>query len=112
MTAYKIETAGVSVAGTAATKFSVGFGDPSDNDEIVKAAAARMKELAGETGQLALVNGPASLPAAVVIAHALTHRFGAVAVFDPKMGSYIVAAAHGGNYSVGDIIPAEEVGEA
>lgn len=112
MTAYNINTSATSAAGTPATLFKVGFGDPSQNDEIVRAAQSRMDELVGEQGELALINGPASLPAAIVVAHGLLHRFAVVAVFDPKMASYVVASSHGGAYSVGDVIPAEDVAEA
>jgi len=110
MAAYNIETSTVVVAGQPATMLKVAFGDPADNGQIVCAAEQRMSELKDElAGPLALINGPASLPAAVVIAHALTHRFAAVAVFDPKMGSYVVASSHGTSYAVGQAIPATEV---
>ena len=116
MATYKIETSLVSVAGTPATKFSVGFGDPAQNNRIVRDVESRMMELFpadGNTGgTLALINGPASLPVAVVLTHHLAHRFGAVAVFDPKMAAYIVATSHGGDKAVGDVIPAAEVKEA
>ena len=55
-------------------------------------------------GELALVNGPASLPVAMVLAHKLGHLFGAVACFDPKLGKYVVSIAHGGTYTVGQLV--------
>lgn len=111
MAHYNIEIAAATVAEAAATLFKVGFGDPAQNDEIVRAAEARMGELkaAGIGGQLALVNGPASLPVAVVLAHHLIHLFGVVAVFDPKMAAYVVASSHDPSRPVGTLIPAADV---
>jgi len=55
------------------------------------AALTRSDQLAGEP--LLRVNDPASLPVALVIAHAVAHRCQAVAVFDPKLERYVVAIA-------------------
>lgn len=111
MSAYNINRQTVTATGTAADLFKVGFGEPAQNNQIVRAAEARLSELGELGGPLALINGPASLPVAVMLSHHLIHRYGAVAVFDPKMGSYVVATAHGGEYAVGDLIPAEDVVE-
>lgn len=109
---YNINRITVTANGVAADLFKVGFGEPAQNDAIVRAAEARLGELGELGGELALINGPASLPVAVVLAHGLLHVYGAVGVFDPKIGAYVVAAAHGGTYAVGDLIPADEVVEA
>lgn len=84
----------------------IGFAEPAQNDAIVRDAAARLSELEPELigGELIKVNGPASLPVAMVIAHALGHKYAAVACFDPKLGKYVVAIAHGGRYQVGDLV--------
>lgn len=86
----------------------VKFGEQAENDQIVKDAEARLDEMveSGELsgGQLIKINGPASLPVAMVIAHALGHLYGAVACFDPKLSKYVVAIAHGGVYRVGDLV--------
>ncbi|MFA7302545.1 MAG: CRISPR-associated protein Csx3 [Candidatus Paceibacterota bacterium] len=86
----------------------VGFCAPAQNDQIVKDACARLDEMlaSGELvgGELMRVNGPASLPVAMVLAHKLGHLYGAVACFDPKLAGYVVAIAHGGKYAVGDLI--------
>lgn len=86
----------------------VGFGEPAQNDQIVKDAEGRLDEMvaAGELpgGEVIRVNGPASLPVAMVLAHKLAHLYQAVACFDPKLSKYVVAIAHGGNYAVGDLI--------
>ena len=112
MASYKIEKSLVSVSGREATMFKVGFGDPAQNDAIVRDAESLLTALETEGnlgGGVALINGPASLPVAVVIAHHLIHRFAAIGVFDPKMAAYVVSAAHGGDHKVGDLIPVAEV---
>jgi CRISPR-associated protein Csx3 len=86
----------------------VGFGDPAQNDQIVRDAVARLDEMfkLGELvgGPLIKINGPASLPVAVAIAHGVAHLYETVAVFDPKLGKYVVAVSHGGPYQPGDLI--------
>lgn len=86
----------------------VGFGKPSGNDQIVKDAYARLDAMqkAGELsgGGLLKINGPASLPVAMVLGHKLSHLFEAVACFDPKLNKYVVAISHSPNYAVGDMI--------
>jgi CRISPR-associated protein Csx3 len=86
----------------------VGFGESAQNDVIVRDAQARLDEMiaAGELtgGAIIKVNGPASLPVAVVLAHGLSHLYEAVAVFDPKLGKYVVAVSHGSEYRPGDLI--------
>mgnify|MGYP001614611474 CR=1 FL=1 len=108
---YKIEVNAVSINGTAGTLLKVGFGEPAQNDEIVREVEARLNELKGNGlgGAVVLINGPASLPVAVVLGHHLAHQFGAIGVFDPKMAGYIVSASHGSTHKVGDVIPASEV---
>lgn len=101
----------ISGSGEKAHLYKVGFGEPAQNDEIVRAVSSRMGELAELNGSLALISGPASLPVAFVLAHGLLHRYGAVAVFDPKLGSYVVVSAHGGRCVVGELIPASLVEE-
>lgn len=86
----------------------VGFGDPAQNNQIVRDAAASLAELetSGQLpgGKLVRINGPASLPAALVLGHHLAHRYGSVAVFDPKLGSYVVAISHDPGLKLGDLI--------
>jgi len=85
----------------------VSFGEPAQNDEIVRDAVARLDEMtkSGELagGSVIKINGPASLPVAVAIAHAVNHLYETVAVFDPKLGKYVVAVSHG-TYKAGDLI--------
>lgn len=86
----------------------ISFGAPAGNDQIVKDAEKRLGEMiaSGELtgGKVIRVHGPASLPVAMVLAHKLGHLYQAIACFDPKLGQYVVAIAHGAGYSVGDLI--------
>ncbi len=87
----------------------LGFGDtPAQNDVLVKEAAQIIGEMIEvgtiKGGELIKLNGPATLPIAFVLAHKLNHLYQAVAVYDPKLSQYVVAIAHGGKYSVGDLI--------
>jgi len=86
----------------------IGFGTPAQNDQIVKDVKQRLDEMiqTGELtgGEVIRVNGPASLPVAMVICHKLAHIYGAVVCFDPKMSKYVVSVAHGGQYTIGELI--------
>jgi len=50
------------------------------------------------------INGPASLPVACVLTHKVAHLYGAIGVFDPKIGKYVVCITHNPAYKVGDLI--------
>jgi len=121
MATYKISSEKAAVTGVQATLLRVGFADPAQNDQIVRDAVARLAELvkAGTcgdacepadeafvpmSGTLVLINGAASLPVACAICHGVSHRFETVAVFDPKLGKYVVAVSHGATYKPGDLI--------
>ena len=112
MSAYKVSRSKVNVNGTAADLFTVGFDEPSKNPAIVETVVARFAELGELGGHLALVNGPASLPAAMAIAHAIAHRYAGVACFVPAEVGYVVAIAHGPDFRPGDYIPMANVTEA
>ena len=81
------------------------FGEPAQNDQIVRDAVSALSELKLSGGETVLLNGPASLPVAVAITHGVAHLFNEVAVFDPKMAGYVVAVSHGGR-EVGTLIQA------
>lgn len=87
----------------------VGFADPAQNDQIVRDAAARLDELLSSGslvgGKLLKINGPASIPVAFVIAHKLAHLYGTIAVYDPKLASYVVCITHDPAYKLGELIP-------
>ncbi|AFZ59578.1 CRISPR-associated protein Csx3 [Anabaena cylindrica FACHB-243] len=86
----------------------VSFGEPAQNDQIVKDAATRLEEMSrlGELtgGQLLKINGPVSIPVAFVLAHKLSHIYGAIAFFDPKLGKYVISITHNPAYKLGDLI--------
>ena len=86
----------------------IGFGTQAQNDQIVKDAEARLDEMIAQGelsgGDVIRVNGPASLPVAMVIAHKVNHLYGAVACYDPKLSKYVVAVSHNPAYGVGDLI--------
>jgi len=86
----------------------IGFGAPAQNDQIVKDTESGLDSLISSGalggGEVIRVNGPASLPVAMVLAHKLAHLYQAVACFDPKLSKYVVAIAHGDKYAVGDLL--------
>ena len=82
----------------------MGFGNPAGNNEIVVDAVRQVKGLELAGGKLVKLNGPASLPVAVAISHELSHIFGAVAAYDPKLSKYVVSVSHSPNFNVGDLI--------
>lgn len=86
----------------------VAFGDPAQNDQIVRDATARLDEMVKDGtlagGSVIRVNGPASLPVAMAIAHVIGHLYEVVACFDPKLAKYVVAVSHGTAYRPGDLI--------
>jgi CRISPR-associated protein Csx3 len=85
----------------------VGFGDPAQNDEIVRDVVEKLNAMMGVEltgGSLIKINGPASLPVAVAIAHAVSHLYEVVAVYDPKLAKYVVSVSHSSQYRPGDLI--------
>ncbi|SRR5579883_1664849 len=91
----------------------VGFGEPANGDQIVRDAAARLDELieSGELsgGPLIKINGRASVLVSQVLAHKLSHLYGAIAFFDPKIGDtgldrYVITISHNPKYKVGDTL--------
>ena len=86
----------------------VAFGGRAQNDQIVRDATARLEEMYSngelDGGGLLKVNGPASLPVAMVLAHKLAHLFDTVACYDPKVNKYVVAISHSPKYAIGEWI--------
>ncbi|MDM8565365.1 CRISPR-associated protein Csx3 [Candidatus Halobeggiatoa sp. HSG11] len=90
-------------------ELKIGFGKKSaQNNEIVKDVEQRLEQLiengdiAG--GEIIKINGPATLPVAMVFAHKLSHLYQAIACYDPKLAKYVVAIAHGDKYSIGELL--------
>ncbi len=91
---------------TTHTRISIGFGDtPAPNTAIVPAAIAAIASLNLPGGQGLLINGPVSIPAAFAIAHTVAHLYAFIAVWDPKLQTYIVAISHDPSHKPGDTIP-------
>jgi CRISPR-associated protein Csx3 len=80
------------------------FGDPAPNDRLVPAALAALAALQLPGGRGIKFNGPASLPAAMALAHAVAHLYGFVACFDPKLSRYVVAISHDPDLRPGDLL--------
>lgn len=87
------------------TLLTVSFGTPATNAQIVAEASVILAELKLTGGKTCLVNGPASLPVAMAIAHGIGHLFGEVACYDPKLSAYVVCISHGGR-QLGELISA------
>lgn len=90
---------------------------PANGDQIVRDAAARLDEMieSGELkgGSLLKIDGPASVPVCYVIAHKVSHLYGAIAINDPKIGkkgykTYITVITHNPAYKIGELIETEE----
>ncbi len=95
----------------------VGFGQDANGDQIIKDAAARLDEMMalGEItgGKLLKVDGPGSVAVSYLIAHKISHLFGAIAIFDPKIGrkgykTFITAVSQTPAYKIGEIIETDE----
>ncbi|MEO0969554.1 MAG: CRISPR-associated protein Csx3 [Cyanobacteria bacterium J06639_18] len=86
----------------------VNFGESSQNDDIVKDVVARLEEMNSmgkmTGGQLLKINGPIFIPVAFVLAHKVSHMYGAVAVFDPKIGKFVICITHNPVYKLGELI--------
>lgn len=72
----------------------IAFGDPAPNTMLVPDAIAAISTLALKGGRGLRFTGPASLPVAMALAHAVAHLYGYVACYDPKLEGYVVAISH------------------
>lgn len=101
MSSYKIHIEGNDL-------LRVEFGEPAQNDRIVKEADEQLLSFIESGlisgGELIRINGPASLPVAMVIAHRLTHLYQAIACYDPKLKKYVVSIVHGDKYHLGELL--------
>lgn len=80
------------------------FGEPAQNDRIVKDAIQAIAILSLEGGKGIKLNGPCSVPAAIAIGHAVAHLFGFVAFFDPKLHQFVVCVSHDPAVRPGDLL--------
>ena len=86
-----------------ATTLTIGFGETSTNAEMVVEVVETLKSL-DLGGKLCKITGPASLPVGAVLVHHLSHLFGAIGVFDPKLQKFVISISHDPQFSVGDLI--------
>ena len=80
---------------------TIDFGEPAENTLIVPDAIAALAELKLRGGRGIHFTGPASLPVAMALAHAVAHLYGYVACFDPKLQGYVVAISHDPEFRLG-----------
>ncbi|MBH8561138.1 CRISPR-associated protein Csx3 [Nostoc sp. CENA67] len=95
----------------------VRFGTPANGDQVIRDAAARLEEMvaSGELsgGKLLKIDGPASVAVSYLIAHKISQLYGAIAVFDPKIGrpgykTFITAVSQTPAYKIGELIETDE----
>ncbi len=86
------------------TLLRIDFAQPASNDRIVVDAQRAISKLSLPGGPLLKFNGPASLPVAMTLCHAVAHRYAAVAVFDPKLGKYVVCVSHDPAMPIGTLL--------
>ena len=82
----------------------INFAEPATNDRIVPDALFALGQLSLPGGRGICFDGPASLPVAMALAHAVGHRFGFVSCWDPKLERYVVAISHDPAFRPGDLI--------
>jgi CRISPR-associated protein Csx3 len=88
------------------TLLRVGFGEQAaENDVIVREAVREIRALGLPGGRGIKVNGPASLPVAFALCHEIGHKYGFVAVWDPKLKHYVVAVSHDPTVGLGALLP-------
>jgi len=80
------------------------FGEPAGNDVLVGEAIRAIQALQLKGGHGILFNGPASLPVAMALAHAVAHLYQFVGWFDPKLGRFVVVISHAADVRPGDLL--------
>jgi CRISPR-associated protein Csx3 len=99
-------TAAITAESDGVVTLTIGFGEPAANTQVVPDAIAALAALKLSGGQGIHFNGPASLPAAMALAHSVAHLYGYVACYDPKLKGYIVAISHDPGFRPGQLLPA------
>ncbi len=81
-----------------------------DGDQMLRDAESQLQKLTNSRqlpgGKILRINGRTSILASFLIASKVAHQYGAIAMFDPKMGDkgidkYIITISHSPNYQVG-----------
>lgn len=83
----------------------IGFGDPAQNDVLVPEATQALAALALKGGRGIRFHGPASVPVAMALSHAVSHLYEFVACFDPKLNRYVVVVSHAPSPRPGELLP-------
>ena len=105
MSVYNVDIAG--------NILTVNFAEPADNDRIIIEALEKLDRLIETNqmrgGKLLKITGRQSVPVAYAIGHKVAHLYGAIAMFDPKIGGegfdgYFVVISHSPDYQVGQIL--------
>lgn len=87
-------------------------GKEADGDQILRDANAQLERLINSGklsggNQLLKINGRSTVLAGFLIADRLAHRYSSLAVFDPKLGKYVVTVSHSQDYRVGQVLNGE-----
>lgn len=86
-------------------RVDIGFDEPATNVDCVRDAHYNAETVKNQLhGKVVLVNGPASLPVAMCIAHTFGHVCKAIACYDPKLAGYVVAISHDPDFELGQLI--------
>lgn len=91
------------------TLVRIGFGEPAENPAIIQDAIQTMDDLNLAGGRGILFDGPTTVAVAMALAHSVAHKYGFVAMFDPKKGKYVVAISHDPTVRPGDWITRERL---
>lgn len=83
----------------------IGFEGVGPNNLVVPDALRSLADLRLTGGAGIHFHGPASIPVAMALCHAVGHLYGYVACFDPKLQAYVVAVSHSPRHAPGDLIP-------
>lgn len=102
MTYYDIQ---IDPASTATDPLLHGtFRETAQNDQIIPSGLEALAALPLTGGKSIRFNGPCTVPLAMAIAHAVAHRYGYVACFDPKMQGYVVVISHHPDFRPGQLV--------
>ena len=80
------------------------FGAPASNDSIVREVGSALSALHLDGGRGIKFTGPMSIPVAFAVAHAVAHRYGFVACYDPKLSKFVVTISHDPSVQIGQLI--------
>ena len=87
-------------------------GKEVDGDQILRDAKAQLEGLINSGklprgNRLLKIDGRSTVLAGFLIADRLAHRYSSLAVFDPKLGKYVVTISHSQDYQIGQVLNGE-----